>query len=393
MSMVTDSGISTLGPAGLDEAELAATTSAALGVDVDLVGVTCLPVAYSSGSPATAGLWRVDVRADTSVWVRSYSYFVKLLRHVRRWPSLGLIPETARQEFVERFPWRFELDMHDCGIGEVLPEGMRLPVLHRAHRADGDHIGLWWEYVDQRPGPWRLADFARAARLLGRLAARRRDGAEANHRLPEPWRSAPPGTALRYYVRNRVLASCLPMLRDPQLWQHPLLAGALAESGDERLPSDLVDLGERIPRLLDLLDTLPQTFAHGDASPQNLLIPADQPESLVVIDWGFGGRLPIGFDLGQLLVGLAHAGELDADDLPAIDEVIFPAYLDGLMADGMVVEPEVVRLGYRASLVARSALTALPLERLDDPLDDALRAHALDRVRLTRRLVDLAPPS
>ncbi|MGH3385695.1 MAG: phosphotransferase, partial [Nocardioidaceae bacterium] len=103
--------------------------------------------------------------------------------------------------------------------------------------------------------------------------------------------------------------------------------------------------------------------------------------------------LPIGFDLGQLLVGLAHAGELDADDLPAIDEVIFPAYLDGLMADGMVVEPEVVRLGYRASLVARSALTALPLERLDDPLDDALRAHALDRVRLTRRLVDLAPPS
>ena len=31
-------------------------------------------------------------------------------------------------------------------------------------------------------------------------------------------------------------------------------------------------LGARLRQVLDLLDDLPQTYAHGDASPQNLLL-------------------------------------------------------------------------------------------------------------------------
>lgn len=65
-------------------------------------------------------------------------------------------------------------------------------------------------------------------------------------------------------------------------------------------------------------DRLPQTYAHGDASPQNLLLAANEPGTVIVIDWGFGSLVPIGFDLGQLVVGLAHAGKSDGCSSSAV---------------------------------------------------------------------------
>ena len=60
--------------------------------------------------------------------------------------------------------------------------------------------------------------------------------------------------------------------------------------------------------MLDRLDGYVQCIPHGDASPQNLLVPADDPETFVVIDVSFRTPHALGFDLGQLLVGLTHAG-------------------------------------------------------------------------------------
>ena len=100
----------------------------------------------------------------------------------------------------------------------------------------------------------------------------------------------------------------LPALRAGQIWRHPLASAALRQSGDPALPGDMLTLAGRLPGVLDMLDRLPQTYAHGDASPQNLLLPVREPGTVIVIDWGFGSLLPVGFDLGQLLVGLAHAG-------------------------------------------------------------------------------------
>jgi hypothetical protein len=106
-----------------------------------------------------------------------------------------------------------------------------------------------------------------------------------------------------------------------------------------------------------------------------------------VIDWGFGSLLPVGFDLGQLLVGLAHAGRSDPSALPDIDAAIFPAYLDGLVAEDYRAAPAQVRLGYLGSLAARSALSALPLELLSRPLGEDAEAEFLHRLRLTRALI------
>ncbi len=169
------------------------------------------------------------------------------------------------------------------------------------------------------------------------------------------------------------------------------MQAALDRAADPALPSELLSLGAQLPRILDMLEALPKTYAHGDASPQNLLLPANEPDAVVVIDWGFGTLLPVGFDLGQLLVGLASAGQSDPLELAAIDAEIFPAYLDGLAAEDYKVAPTQVRAGYAGGLAARSALCALPFEQLADP-DPGGEIEALmtTRLRLTRVLVDMA---
>jgi hypothetical protein len=122
----------------------------------------------------------------------------------------------------------------------------------------------------------------------------------------------PAGAWLRWYSRSRVELSGLPLLDRDEVWDHPLIAGAV----DDRLRDDLRALGARVPELLDGMDRLPQAPPHGDASPQNLLVPADDPDTFVAIDAAFQSPQAVGFDLGQLLVGLTHAGQLPAAALP-----------------------------------------------------------------------------
>ena len=401
MSAPHRQGDDTFGLASLTPAELSEMTSAALERAIRSAETRVIPIPYDWGSPATAGLWQVDVSAESTqapgqedqvTGPLSYAYFVKLLRHPRLWPGLVHLPDQAsRDEFVSYFPWRFELDMYECGIGDVLPAGMRTPRLHHLRRTDEDHLGLWWEFVPERPASWDLADYRRSAFLLGRLAARRREGAEVNQLLPRMSRQAhPSGSALRFFTERRVLRGVLPALRAGRIWDHPLASAALRQARDPALPTDMLALAERLPEVLDMLDRLPQTYAHGDASPQNLLLPAKEPGTVIVIDWGFGSLLPIGFDLGQLLVGLAHAGKSDPASLRDIDAAIFPAYLEGLADEDYPAVPAQVRAGYIGALTARSALSALPLELLSRPPAEEAEAGFLSRLRLTRALIGFA---
>ncbi|NAZ76202.1 aminoglycoside phosphotransferase, partial [Kineococcus sp. T13] len=156
------------------------------------------------------------------------------------------------------------------------------------------------------------------------------------------------------------------------------------------LPADLAELARRLPALLDRLDELPQVLPHGDASPQNLLQPSAEPRTLVAVDIAFQGPVAVGFDLGQLLVGAVHAGELPAAALAHLDALLVPAHLQGLRGAGLQVAEDDVRTGYRASLLARSGFTSLPLERLREPLSDVLVEHLADRVALTRWIADAA---
>jgi hypothetical protein len=382
------------GQAALTPDELRAATRAATGRTLRSPVSRVTAIAYDWGSPATAGLWRVDVHDGDRGSAPACSFFVKLLRHGRLWPGLAFLPsDTERADFVGYFPWRAELDMFACGIGSVLPPGMRTPRLHHVKHADADHVALWWEFVPEREASWELADYERAAYLLGRLAARRREGAAINQALPSIARDRTHGSALRYYTERRVLRGALPMLAGGSIWHHPVVASALHAVGDPGLPDALTALGQRLPQVLDLLDALPQAHPHGDASPQNLLLPAAEPGMVVPIDWGFGTLLPVGFDLGQLLTGLASAGLTDPDGLAAIDAVLVPAYRTGLSDEGWQPPADAVRAGYLGGLAARSALCTLPVELLGPGAPAAAMTELFAaRLRLARVLIDLTAP-
>ena len=123
--------------------------------------------------------------------------------------------------------------------------------------------------------------------------------------------------------------------------------------------------------------------------PSSTFILDSEPETFGVIDWSLGGLAAVGDDLGQLLIGLAHAGQLEATELPALRERLVRAYSAGLVREGRPVAETDVRFGLDGGLVVRSAFTALPFDRLSEPPSDALAEFFAARLRLTRYLVDL----
>lgn len=340
-------------------------------VGLDPVTTTLVSVDYQYGSPATGGLFRL---LGTDAAGAAASLFCKVLQHVRHWPTLALLPPQAAEMFVAQFPWRSELELWDPIVQRSLPEGLRSPRLHRVIDLGDDRLAVWQEDVTQVDGDWQLHDFATAARLLGRWNAR---CAQPDLLATSP---LPPGYALRMYAQQAVMARGLHPLADDELWSHPWLR-------------DHADLRERlstrsghIPAMLDQLDAVAQSLPHGDASPQNLLRTPDG--ALVAIDLSFRSPHALGFDLGQLLVGLVHAGELAAARLPEVASVIAPAYLDGVRATGADVDDGAVLGAFATSVLLRSGFDGLRYDLLDAP-PSATARHAFDeRLALSRFLLD-----
>ncbi|HET9557991.1 MAG TPA: aminoglycoside phosphotransferase, partial [Actinomycetota bacterium] len=178
----------------LDEGELTGVVSTALGRPVRLGGFTATAVPYEPGSPATGALLRVTgATADGLLW----SVFLKVLQHPRHWSRLELLPEEVRRLFLDRFPWRGELVAWEPGFADRLPPGLRLPRLYRLTDLGDDRLAVWMEDVRALDDAWDLARFARAARALGGLAARRSD--------PDLLAASgfPTGAGLRYYSSSR----------------------------------------------------------------------------------------------------------------------------------------------------------------------------------------------
>jgi hypothetical protein len=155
------------------------------------------------------------------------------------------------------------------------------------------------------------------------------------------------------------------------------------------LRADLVSASSRLGDWLDAADTLPQTYVHGDASPQNLLVSRPDPSTFVAIDWGFNSPQAVGFDLGQLLLGLANADEIAPTMLPEIHEAIVPAYTEGLATTSFAAGVDEVARGYVLTMLARSLFTTLPLDAIAFGAEPSA-AHLARRVAMTRFLLDLA---
>jgi hypothetical protein len=175
-------------------------------------------------------------------------------------------------------------------------------------------------------------------------------------------------------------------LDDDALWARPLVADVV----DERFREDLRRALALLPDLLDEMDTLPTSLPHGDAAPVNLLRPRDEPDTYVAIDWAFHCQLPLGHDLGQLLVGEVERGRMQPERLPGLLSVLEDAYVDGLAEEGLDVSATAVRRGVVcSSLAPRTLPGAFPLEQLDGPDTDEHVAFLRRRAGLSRFVLDL----
>ena len=352
-------------------AELTSLVSAAVGHRAAVGQWRAEPVPYQSGSPATGALARLrGVTADGEPW----SVFVKVLQHPRHWRLLDRVPDEVREDFLASFPWRAELGAWKPSFAGRLPAGLRVPALYRVIELPEDRVAVWMEDIAASDEAWTAARFDMAAERLGTLAANRRDP-DLIAACP-----VPPGYGLRRYYDGTV-RPVLPWLRSHDLWAHPRMAAA----GRAGLRADLVELATRAPAILDRLDQLPQALPHGDASPQNLLIPVAEPGTLVAIDVAFQCPLAVGFDLAQLLVGLVHAGLMPAADLPAIHARMPAAYTSGMEKGRQPATLDDVQAGYIGSLAIRTAFTSLPFR---EPISSVTGDHIDQRIALTRFVAD-----
>ena len=109
----------------------------------------------------------------------------------------------------------------------------------------------------------------------------------------------------------------------------------------------------------------------------------------VLIDFGVLRLAPVGFDLGELLIGEVQVGEQPADCLPALKARCLPAYVDGLCAEGLDVDLGVVRRVHALQMLLFSGLSALPFEHLDAPPTPQLHVIARQRARSAAFILDL----
>jgi hypothetical protein len=335
------------------------------------------PILVDATAVSTEAVLKVHGSATAGSDRLPWAVLVKILRSARHWPAITQVPPHVRQEFIDNMPWRIEADTLSSDLPRMLPPGLRTPRLFRADDLGDDRMALWVEFVEVSELPWDIARFRRAARLLGQLAGRRTAEAAV-------W---PGGAASGLGLRD-LASGLLGMKIFPLLSGRSLCGNALLEAHTTPdLRTDMLTLAGRVPAMLDRLASLTPSIGHGDACPQNLLAPSDAPDTLVAIDLTWQRPEAIGFDLGQLLVGLAHTGELTADELPELHDIVLSAYLEGLRAEGCDVDSADVLYGFDAAMVIRSAFTSMPWDELNDPVTPDLDARVASRAALTRYLV------
>ncbi len=374
---------SALGTADVTDEQLVSMVADLLGTDpgtTELLDSRADEVDYDLPTITTAGRHWVHGLARADGIERPFRMFVKHVQSWARHPLFAFVPPELREMAASGVPWRTEPLAYRSDLGDRLPDGMTMPRAVGVFDIDEESSAMWMEEVPVAPVVWDLARYARAARLLGRLAV----SPEV-----EPLRDVGEfGWVIHNYFHGRLSGQVLPMLRNEGIWQHPLVRGAF----DDSLRSRLLEEADRAAAYTEELSGMPVATSHGDACPNNLLATAAS-DDFVLIDFGFWGPNPIGFDLAQLLVGDAQIGKGPADALPEIEDVIVPAYVEGLRAEGCDVSEDVVRRAHAVQLLLFTGLSTLPFEHLESAPTPELHHIAAERAKIARFSLDLLDQS
>src|SRR3954451_2222465 len=371
---------SALGPADVDHDTLAGFVAAMLGRphdEVQLLDSRAEEVHYEIPAITTATRAWVRGRARVDGEDLSYSFFVKHVQSWARSPLFASVPPEFHQMAEALVPWRTEPAVYRTDLRQALPDGLTMARCFGVMDLDDKSAAIWLEEVPvSDSAPWDLGRFERAAHALGRLAASPRVAPYADVGGHE-W-------TVRDYLDGRLSVQVIPLLRAEETWCHPLVASAF----DSTLRDRLLAATDRAASYVDELLQLPLGTGHGDACPGNLLVGPDS-DDFVLIDFGFWNPLPIGHDLGQLLVGDVQLGRGGTADLAERDELCLEAYVPGLRAEGCPVPAADVRRAHALQLLIFSGYTMAPIEHLDGEPTPELRAMAAERATIARYCLDL----
>lgn len=372
---------SVLGPADVTDAQLAdivARWSGQCPEDVVLTDSSASVVPYDLDAITTAGRYWVSGTVTSSRGLLPFRFFVKHIQSWSRSPLFAQVPETHRATALGMVPWRTEALIYRSDLPSRLPEGLAMPRAVAVHDLDDLSSAVWLEAVEVDDRAWSTADLARAAYLLGRLAGSPRVRPLAAIGEADTRRS------VREYTQGRLAVQIVPLLLDDAFWQQPLLAATFSPGLRARL---LAQLGRLEPSVREI-EAMQLGTAHGDACTNNLLRTAGSSD-LVLIDYGFWSTQPLGFDLGQLLLGDVQLGRRPAASLPELEAACLPAYVRGLQDEGVAVDEVTVRRGHALHMLVYNAFSAMPLELLGAAPDPRAHVVARERAAMAEFILDL----
>lgn len=380
-----------LGPASVDAGKLAVFAAAALQApSAAIVSAGATEISMPLSNMTTGGLWRIKGTAATATAAaatnRHFSIVVKLLQSPLLWAGISQVPESFRGPLERGYPWRTEVSVYTSELAQVLPAGCRLPRVYGIEELDPKRAAIWMEDLAECTGPgWNDERFRHAANLLGRLA-----GSKAIQTLGATLEAAGDADRLRLFVESACTLVFIPRLMGEDLWSIP----AVAEAASPRLIQGLRTLAGRAHSLVDQIPALPAVAAHGDASPQNLLVESRDSgpggsTGFAVIDWGMFGLACAGYDLGQLLAGRVNEGTMQGRELYRLEPLCLRAYCEGLADSGTEVPESVVRRGHALSMALLSGLTAAASPRVDEPDSEELHSHMAGRLEMAEFVLDL----
>lgn len=238
--------------------------------------------------------------------------------------------------------WRREMYVYQSDILADLPASLRTPRCLSVSEPNSEEIWLWLEKVEGINGTrMGFTDYVLAARHLAHYQGQFLVGRP----LPShPWLST------RYWVVKTVAdwgTGAIPWLR--QLQNLP--------EAERPLPADVIEgtlhLWVERDRLLDVLNSLPQTHCHRDFFSGNVFVHNDSAGvgHTSVIDWDCSGVGMIGEDIADLVGEALVFDDFPLDRAEELKAAVFESYHQGLREAGWSGDQKLLELGYSIGMV------------------------------------------
>jgi hypothetical protein len=307
------------------------------------------PLLLSKTSPAA--VYRIAGSAQTGDGVLPWSLVLKESQAQVSSTSLG---HNTSNDPKSQWYWKRELLVYQSGLFDELPEGFATPQVY-CIEDEPEFNRVWMEDMRDDVGMiWPLQHYGHVARHFGRF-----NGLHlAQHPIPSwPW------------LMNGFLASRISKSEWADFAHHyPTLreSNPLVQRGwNDDLFAAFDQIWHEREHFLQVMANLPQTLLHNDAGRKNLFARRypDGNVETVAIDWGFTGMGAIGEDLATIVSQSVYwFNGVRPEELPELDAIIFPAYVQGLRDVGWQGDPALARLGYTLCVVLRHGLGIFGME-------------------------------